>query len=62
MAVVIVEGGGKGAIVTAAINCCHNQQHRHWSRRLNPTIAAIYNNQYCRRQQPPSPVPYSQQQ
>jgi hypothetical protein len=45
--VVIVGGGGKGAIVTSAINHRHHWQYcnqHHW---LNPTAAAIDDDCYC---------------
>jgi hypothetical protein len=59
MAAVVVGGVGKDAIVAAAINRRHSQQCRHQRRRLNLTAAAIDNKRYCRRQQSPSPLPYS---
>jgi hypothetical protein len=50
MVVIVVIAGGKDAKVAAAINRCHSQQHRHWSRWLNPIVAAINNDHYCRHQ------------
>jgi hypothetical protein len=43
MAVVVVGGVGKDAIVAAAINRRHSRRCRHGHRRLNPTAAAIDN-------------------
>jgi hypothetical protein len=56
MAVIVVGGVGKDAIVATAINFCHSQRRRHWCRWLNPTAAAVNNNRYCRRQRLPSPL------
>jgi hypothetical protein len=47
MALVVVQGAGKDAIVANAINRRNSQQHCHWSRQLNPNAAAVNNNRYC---------------
>jgi hypothetical protein len=49
-AVTVKISGGKDAIVAAAINCRHSQQCCHQSRQINPIVAAIDNNRYCRHQ------------
>jgi hypothetical protein len=47
--IIVVIAGGKEAIVAAAINRCHSQRCRHWSRQLNPIVASIDNDCYrCR--------------
>jgi hypothetical protein len=45
--VVVMGGGGKDAIITAAINPRHRQQHCHWRLWLNLTTTAINDNHYC---------------
>jgi hypothetical protein len=62
MAVIVVGGIGKKAIVASTINHCHSQQRRHWHCRLNPTAPPIDNNRYRRHQRSPSLLPHSQQQ
>jgi hypothetical protein len=62
MAVVVVGGVGKDALVAAAINCPRSQQRHHWRRQLNPTAATIDNNRYRCRRQSPSLLPHSRQQ
>jgi hypothetical protein len=62
MAVVVVGGVGKDAIVAAAINHCHSrqcQQRHHW---LNPTATAVDNALIFRRRRPPLLLPHSQRQ
>ncbi len=59
MAVVVVGGVGKDAIVAAAINRRCSRCHRHRRRRLNPTAAAIDNDHYHRRRRSPLPLPHS---
>jgi hypothetical protein len=49
MAVVVVGGIGKDAIIAAAINRRHRRQCRHQRRWLNPTTAAVDNDCYRRR-------------
>jgi hypothetical protein len=48
MAVIVVGGVGKDAIVAAAINRRHSRQRRHWRHWLNPTAAAADNDRYRR--------------
>jgi hypothetical protein len=59
MAVIVVGGVGKDAIIAAAINRRHSQQRHHWSRRLNPTTATIDNERYCHRKLLPLLLPHS---
>jgi hypothetical protein len=59
MAVVVVGGVGKDAIVATAINRRHSQRRRHRHRRLNPTAAAIDNDRYRRCRRSPSPLQHS---
>jgi hypothetical protein len=47
MAVIVMGGIIKDAIVASAINHCHSQRCHHWRRWLNPTAAAINNDRYC---------------
>jgi hypothetical protein len=61
MAVVVVGGVVKDAIVVAAINHRHSWGRRHRHRWLNPTAATVNNDHYCRRQQSSLPLPHSWQ-
>jgi hypothetical protein len=62
MAVIVMGGVGKDAIVTAAINRRHSWQCCHRRRWLNPTAATVDDDRYRCRQQSPLPLPHSQQQ
>jgi hypothetical protein len=50
MAVIIMGGSGKDAIIAATINHHHHKQCRHWCHWLNPIIAAINDDRYYHHQ------------